>query len=794
MAGKAIAVNPSLKIESTLQVGWPLPLALVIVTYAGFLALVVWLYWNERGRIALPMRLLMATLRFALLVLVVWMLAGWRLLRERTELPELVIALDLSESMKTVDQAESVNPSAFGARFTQADGSDVQAITGNTVARSRLEQAYQLINLDAAKLKKLREQYQVRLYAVADQAVPIEISAEGIQVQDIAKLQDVKGLPIDVQHSRLGDSLNRILERQAGRSTAAVVWLSDGINTTGASLAEAAQQARVAAIPIHAITLGSQTSRPDVRITDLLCESQVFLGDRVTIDVTAGGTEVSNQSVPIRLLDESGSVLSQKSVQFSGGQSQQKIQLEFVPKQAGELKLKVLLDPITGESNLTNTAAEHLLVVENRTIRVLLVFGTASYEFRFLKHFLERTQEGQQGSAASFELKSVLQNGDLEYVMQDSSAQRFVPSDALSLTQFDAFIFGAFDPTILPRSSQQAIVKAVTQSGAGAMFVLAEGSLLQRLSGMPLAELLPVNLVQSDTIVDRFDVAATKLGEAALPLQLSNIGGAESSTSAIGILPRLETLLKLSGLKPGAQVLAEAVGTSGAKYPLLVSQFAGAGRTVLLATDETYRWTGVLGSDSIHQAFWGQTLRWISRGKLSSRDQAELSVDPKQSLVGTPIRLRLRLPTTTALPEEANLRITAADGSILDEKLTRITGTANNYQGLVSRLPAGSYRAVLTQPSLAIPPAVDFSIVAPPGEQANLRADIVAMEGLATQSRGRHYVGDSAQRWYDALPPGQATRLGSLPPLPIWNNTWVAALFVLLITAEWLLRRYARML
>jgi hypothetical protein len=36
--------------------------------------------------------------------------------------------------------------------------------------------------------------------------------------------------------------------------------------------------------------------------------------------------------------------------------------------------------------------------------------------------------------------------------------------------------------------------------------------------------------------------------------------------------------------------------------------------------------------------------------------------------------------------------------------------------------------------------------------------------------------------------------LGSLPTLPIWNRPWVAALFIMLITIEWLLRRYARML
>ncbi len=100
-------MNTSSTIESSLQVNWPLPLALVLVLYAAFLALAVWLYSSERGNCSRWLRGVMAVLRFALLVLVVWMLAGWNWLKVRTEPPELVIAVDVSESMQTNDGASS---------------------------------------------------------------------------------------------------------------------------------------------------------------------------------------------------------------------------------------------------------------------------------------------------------------------------------------------------------------------------------------------------------------------------------------------------------------------------------------------------------------------------------------------------------------------------------------------------------------------------------------------------------------------------------------------------------------
>ena len=85
-------------------------------------------------------------------------------------------------------------------------------------------------------------------------------------------------------------------------------------------------------------------------------------------------------------------------------------------------------------------------------------------------------------------------------------------------------------------------------------------------------------------------------------------------------------------------------------------------------------------------------------------------------------------------------------------------------------------------------------ITAPPGEQANLRANQEEMQFLAEHTRGRSYTSKDASQLFEHLPPGKPTRLGTLPPVPFWNSHWFAGLFVTLITSEWLLRRRARML
>ena len=172
----------------------------------------------------------MAVLRFSLLVLVVWMLAGWNWLRVRTEPPELVIAVDVSESMQTNDGASSATGAASVA-------------SNSSTQTTRLQRAQQLLRLSDAQLADLNSRYHLRLYAVADDALQVN-SQVAVAQEDLAKLTDSNALDFKKNASRLGDSLSRIVQRQAGRGTAAIVFFSDGITTSGTSLSDAAERSR----------------------------------------------------------------------------------------------------------------------------------------------------------------------------------------------------------------------------------------------------------------------------------------------------------------------------------------------------------------------------------------------------------------------------------------------------------------------------------------------------------------------------------------------------------------------
>ena len=777
-------------IESVLRADWSLPLWATIVMAVVLLAMVGGLYFFERGSAGRGMRVLLTAIRFTLLALVIWMWAGWSWLQFRSDKPELLILIDRSASMETRDVAA---PSAATRTNTTRLATSMNILKSLTPRdRSRLER-----------------NYQIRMMMVDEVAEPASFSLETIQSQEQSVASGLQ--------SRLGDSLSSVIGSQAGRGTAAIVFFSDGINTSGLPLSAAAAQARAAGIPVYAVAAGQELALPDARLADLLMDEAVFLGDQVTMLVTVSVSDVEDANLTIRLRDHStGDVLDQKPVKLSKQHSQQQLSLAFIPKKAGEMTLQLDVSEVAGETNLENNVLQRSIQVQDKTLRVLLVQRQPSFEFRFLKNLLQRSQ-ATDARSASFELNSVLQESDAEYVEQDAAAIRLVPSDLETLSNYDVFIFGDINPDLISRSAQQAIYEQVTASGAGCIFIAGRDTPLSSLVGWPLGDLLPVqfenvakNPIKMNDSAVPFFWSPTSLGSAALPMQL-----AENSDASAKIwlnIPPAVSLYTAFNPKIGSQVLAVGLSQPASEPaataqpardnqgqpPLLISQFAGAGRVALQATDETYRWSSFGGSDRYHQRYWEQMLRWLSRGRLSGDgQQSRLVIEPRRSKLSQPVRFELQLgkdADAKAREGRAELTIEDATGKKSVLPLARDVGASRIFSATKSDLPPGSYRAIVFQPTLQPPPAESFTVVTPPGEQANLRADWTAMRQLAEQSRGRFYLTQDAQRLFDELPPGKPVRLGTLPPLPLWNSPWVAAAFVILITSEWLLRRRARML
>jgi uncharacterized membrane protein len=776
---------------------WPAAHSIALTLFLLGVGLITWLYWHERARCGRGFRALLVGLRASLLGLTILvMMYGWMLAVDVTDLPDLMVVLDDSSSMLHEDPAESSELEL--QRQEHLRGLQLAEPSRWNVARSLL------VGGSEPLIRRLEERYNVKLYRLAMTprlaASTSEDLLETINQAEIDSTQPQHG------GSRLGSGLRAILEGQRGRPTAAVVMLTDGITTEGRTIGETANYARQMDIPLYLIGVGNQQPVRDIRLADLVADDLVFVGDMAHFDFQMTGTGFEGRRVPVRLtMRGDDRILAERELVVGPDGEQQSVRLSYRPEEVGDFDFQVEVIPGPEDLQATNNRLQRMVSVRDETIRILLVQEYPSYEYRFLKSLLERGLKREASrTERAFELDALLQEADGEYIATDESATRTFPVDREKLFEYDVIIFGDVNPSFFTESLLRNLADFVRDRGGGLVLTSGPRHTPHAYQGTPLADVLPVHLdtaslpAPEDIFETPYHVRPTSVGMNSPMLQIS-----EDPTAVEKVwsdFPPLYWLAPEAPLRSGARVLLETVPTgTSVPEPVIVLQFVGAGKVILHRTDETYRWSRHPQGEQYYARYWLQTIRYLSRSKLlGTSRQVEISSDQESYRVGEPVQLRVRFFDDRMAPEQDDGVVVVMEqegGGRRRVNLRRDAGKRGVFVGLATRLPEGNYRTWVAAPSSdQQPPATRFTILAPQGELARLELDVADLRQAAQQSRGKFYGWHESHTLLDDLPPGRQVRVQSLPPQPVWNSSFLAGLFVVLLVAEWLLRKRAGML
>jgi hypothetical protein len=265
--------------------------------------------------------------------------------------------------------------------------------------------------------------------------------------------------------------------------------------------------------------------------------------------------------------------------------------------------------------------------------------------------------------------------------------------------------------------------------------------------------------------------------------------------------------------KPAAEVLAvhpdrPAEGNAGGKHPLVLQQFAGAGRVLFLGFDETWRWRFRADEPHFNQ-FWLQSVRALARAR---RGKAELKLVPDG-----PVRRGDRITVQVGFPDDAP---PPADGTVVKVRVTRTplpgpdgsTGPGEaesqllvlardkadrrRFEGVLTRTPEGAYNFVLADPDVgAAPPSASTRVLPPATERERVDLNVADLSAAAARSHGRFYTLATADEFFADLKDPERVPLNEpRPPLPLWNHAGVFGLLLAALAAEWLLRKRDRLL
>jgi hypothetical protein len=210
-------------------------------------------------------------------------------------------------------------------------------------------------------------------------------------------------------------------------------------------------------------------------------------------------------------------------------------------------------------------------------------------------------------------------------------------------------------------------------------------------------------------------------------------------------------------------------------------------------------------------------MRYLSRGRPTRTD---LHLDRQ-----TPYRVGDKIKVTVSFPDntpggggneqgpkiDANTEVkvtiihTAPNGKDSDPpetiKLAKLDGSWGTYEETKQRTREGKYKFKLTTPDVHASqpdgenPSSEAIVELPPGELDKLRMNYQEMELAAYATNGKFYNLANADDVLRDVQRGDPTQITSQEkPTLLWNQWWVFMLVVLLITAEWVLRKMKHLL
>jgi hypothetical protein len=354
--------------------------------------------------------------------------------------------------------------------------------------------------------------------------------------------------------------------------------------------------------------------------------------------------------VPISLYEKGRErPLKTERVRIDSGKGTAKVRIVYQPTEPGE-KVYVIKVPVQqGEVDRDNNQIERAILVRDaKQIKVLYVEGYRRYEYHYIKTLLERESNRIKGNK-SINLKVVLLDADPDFASEDRTALSSMPTPFRNvdphtqdddLWSYDVVILGDVDPE--PRNDNRMtehlknLADFVRERGGGLVMVSGERFAPRAYRNSPLKDVLPIDITgeknadadPEDGLIESYRAELTPIGRMHpifrfMPDEKDNdevwAKLKEFYWYADGYVPKraAEVLATHPTVRAGGK--APAGSGPGAKHPLVVQQFSGAGRCMFFGFNETWRWNW--REDQLHfNQFWIQTMRYMARSKLGRID------------------------------------------------------------------------------------------------------------------------------------------------------------------------------
>ena len=787
---------------------WWLAALIVLALGAGFF----YLYMLELAKIGIARRLIMALLRTAAIAVLLLLLFRPVLLAEFAgQRPRsIVLLIDNSLSMQQQDRRLS---EADRLRVAIAKGlvppgtsigdakslANIPEETPKDPSRADLVRAV-FHNSDLKLLAGIQKHGPVhpflfgkRLHGALDDAAPAKSKEDPVE-------RMLASFKAEERETALADAVLEILQRKDGSVPAAIVVLTDGQdNASRFTLQEAAKECARWQVPLYIYGIGS-TEAGSLQLKNVGIPETIFYNDTITVPLhwRAQGFKKGNVEISLTL---GGKVVAKKELPVELGEDLRDV-LTFTPeKGAGkeqDLDLKASIRLI-GNDTFKDEITRPVRLIDSR-IKVLYIEGSPRFEFKFLQPALKRDRR--------VEASILLVNADPKVL---NSGEPFIPAFPATREKFfeakyNLIVLGDVPAGYFGRERLEWIRDFVKNRG-GLIVMAGRQHMPASYENTGLAEVLPVEFKEvkfpADTQVrsQEYHPELTEAGKRTDMLALADVP--EENLKIWETLPGFYWNYPVVKLRPGATSLivnprAKLDQADKQPMPIAASQYYGKGQVLYLGTDETWRWRFNV-QDKYFVRFWGQVIYQMGLPHLlgDHAKRVQVALERSQAFLDKPGLIFVRLWDKDYNPrkeEQVEAMLEWLDAPAGHErtrpiKLQAIPGREGEYRALLPHDKQGRFEVQIHNPETA---TFSFRVDLPPRHE--LAEAGLAEETLRESARisgGGFYREEDLHTLSAAIQP-KFTTFTRHQEIVLWNPL-ALVVFVLLLSAEWLMRKFANL-
>lgn len=591
--------------------------------------------------------------------------------------------------------------------------------------------------------------------------------------------------------TRLGQALERARDELSGLPLAGLVMVTDGADTSDASLDEPLASLKARSIPVFTVGVGEERFDRDIQVTRVETPRAVLKGTSLVVDVVLSQTGYSGQSVALNVEDD-GRIVSTEDVRLPPDGESATVRVRFMASDAGPRRFRFRIAPQTGEQVAENNARDALIEVRDRREKVLYFEGEPRFEAKFVRRAVEDDKNLQvvilQRTAENKFLR-------LDVATPEELAGGF-PKTREELFSYRALMLGSVEAASFAPEQLRMLADFVNKRGGGLLMLggrrsFAEGGW----AGTPIAEVLPVALEAGARQAPYFSELSVQPTRAGALFPVTQIADSEQNSAAKwNDMPAVSTVNPIRQVKPGATVLLNGVDSRRQDQVVLAYQRYGRGKAIALPIQDSWLWrmdAKVPVSDTTHAMFWRRMVRWLVDGV---PDQVNVMTPRDRVEPGEQIRITTEVldPAYVEVNDaHVEAHVTSPSGKAFDVLMEWTVERDGEYGAVITPDEPGLYdirvRATRDQKELG---ANLLHVRASAGDAEYFDAAMrrTLLERIADETGGRFFTPSSAGSLAEAISySGRGVTV--VEERELWDMPALLILLLAVIGAEWGFRR-----